>query len=284
MDEVGHRADASRVRARVGPHRDGARRGHPRPRVLGARGDGGAPGADRGRQPARERDRHAARAASARCALPTRRTRGEPRGVLHGLPIAVKDLEDTAGMRTTYGSPLFADARAGGRLAAGRAAAAAGAIVIGKTNTPEFGAGLADVQRGLRRHAQPVGPLAHAGRVERRRGGGGGRGDAAVRRRLGSRRQRPQPGRVLRPRRIAPLSRPDPGCRAGRPWNPLPVHGPIARTVADARCCFGRWRGPDPRDPLSLGRAVRRRPRRSTCAGCGSRGVATWAGCRSSRR
>ena len=63
------------------------------------------------------------------------------RGWLHGLPFAVKDLVDTAGLRTTYGSPLFAahvpleDAPLVRRLRA------AGAIVIGKSNTPEFGLG-----------------------------------------------------------------------------------------------------------------------------------------------
>ena len=46
-----------------------------------------------------------------------------PRGVLHGLPIAIKDLEDTAGMRTTYGSPLFAEHVPDARLADGGAAA-----------------------------------------------------------------------------------------------------------------------------------------------------------------
>jgi amidase len=65
--------------------------------------------------------------------------RGEPAGLLHGLPVAHKDLNDTAGVRTTYGSPLFAghvperDALVVSRMAG------AGAISLGKTNTPEFG-------------------------------------------------------------------------------------------------------------------------------------------------
>src|SRR3954451_15734502 len=69
------------------------------------------------------------------------RVPAERRGLLHGLPLAIKDLEDTAGMRTTYGSPLFAehvpdqDALLVARLRQ------AGAIIVGKTNTPEFGAG-----------------------------------------------------------------------------------------------------------------------------------------------
>src|SRR4051812_31452528 len=69
------------------------------------------------------------------------RARGGPLGVLHGLPLAVKDLEDTAGMRTTYGSPQFAghvperDSLMVSRLRA------AGGLIVGKTNTPELGAG-----------------------------------------------------------------------------------------------------------------------------------------------
>src|SRR3954452_925292 len=64
-----------------------------------------------------------------------------PSGVLHGLPIAVKDLEDTAGMRTTYGSTLFADHVPAEDSLVVERWRRAGAIVIGKTNTPEFGAG-----------------------------------------------------------------------------------------------------------------------------------------------
>src|SRR5262245_33133602 len=66
---------------------------------------------------------------------------GEPRGVLHGLPVAVKDLEDTAGMRTTYGSRLFAEHIPTHDSVLVERLKQAGAIVIGKTNTPEFGAG-----------------------------------------------------------------------------------------------------------------------------------------------
>jgi amidase len=64
---------------------------------------------------------------------------GDEVGPLHGLPIAIKDLEDTAGIRTTYGSPLFAEhVPTADSLLAARLRAA-GAIVIGKSNTPEFG-------------------------------------------------------------------------------------------------------------------------------------------------
>ena len=70
-----------------------------------------------------------------------RRARGDDLPALHGLPIAHKDLQDTAGVRTTYGSPSFrehvpeADSLQVARLRE------AGAILVGKTNTPEWGAG-----------------------------------------------------------------------------------------------------------------------------------------------
>jgi amidase len=65
----------------------------------------------------------------------------EPRGWLHGIPLAVKDLMATAGLRTTWGSPLFADhVPARDDLVAARMRAA-GAIFTGKTNTPEWGQG-----------------------------------------------------------------------------------------------------------------------------------------------
>lgn len=65
----------------------------------------------------------------------------EPRGWLHGLPIAVKDLCATKGLRTTWGSPLFADfVPVQDDLLAARMRGA-GAIFIGKTNTPEWGHG-----------------------------------------------------------------------------------------------------------------------------------------------
>src|SRR3982751_4154203 len=67
--------------------------------------------------------------------------RGEPLGPLHGLPVAHKDLLETAGVRTTFGSPLFKEnVPAKDNLLVTRMRAA-GAIFLGKTNTPEFGAG-----------------------------------------------------------------------------------------------------------------------------------------------
>ena len=72
-------------------------------------------------------------------ALETRLARGEPAGPLAGLPLGVKDLENAAGFVTTKGSRLYRDNRADFDDAAVARLKAAGAIVVGKTNTPEFG-------------------------------------------------------------------------------------------------------------------------------------------------
>ncbi len=67
--------------------------------------------------------------------------RGEEPGPLHGLPIAHKDLVDTAGIRTTYGSPIYADHVPDVDEPFVARLRAAGTVLVGKTNTPEFGAG-----------------------------------------------------------------------------------------------------------------------------------------------
>ncbi len=67
--------------------------------------------------------------------------RGEPVGVLHGFPFAVKDLTPVKGIRTTMGSPILKDNVPSADSAMVARVRAAGAIFIGKTNTPEFGLG-----------------------------------------------------------------------------------------------------------------------------------------------
>ena len=134
--------------------------------------------------------------------------RGGPLGLLHGLPVAHKDLADTAGVRTTYGSPLFAayvpdrDALVVARMAQ------AGAISLGKTNTPEFGAGSHTVNPVFGATRNPY----HLGRSA---GGSSGGAAAALAARLicladgsdlgGSLRN---PGQLLQRRRIAACSGP----------------------------------------------------------------------------
>ena len=67
--------------------------------------------------------------------------KGEPLGPMHGLPIGVKDVTTTAGIRTTFASPLFMDYVPEEDAEAVRRLKAAGAIVLAKTNTPEFACG-----------------------------------------------------------------------------------------------------------------------------------------------
>ena len=66
---------------------------------------------------------------------------GEPLGLLHGLPLGVKDLEDTAGLLTTYGSPISRGHVPSRDVVLVERLRAAGAILVGKTNVPELGAG-----------------------------------------------------------------------------------------------------------------------------------------------
>src|ERR1700730_4140099 len=79
-------------------------------------------------------DRERALAAARRCDTEP------PRGPLHGIPIAVKDLIDTADMPTSYGSPIYRDYRPAADASCVALARAAGAIVLGKTVTTEFAA------------------------------------------------------------------------------------------------------------------------------------------------
>jgi amidase len=72
---------------------------------------------------------------------------GDEVGLLHGVPIGIKDLTPTAGIRTTFGSPLHADHVPDEDAAVVTRLKQAGAIVVGKTNTPEFGAGANTVNR-----------------------------------------------------------------------------------------------------------------------------------------
>ena len=178
---------------------------------------------------------------------------GEPLGPLHGLPIAIKDLEDTAGIRTTYGSLAFAEhvPQADSLLVA--RLRAAGAIVVGKTNTPEFGVGSHTFNRVFGATRNPwaldrspggssggAGAALAAGLVPIADGsdhGGSIRNPASFNNVVGL---RPTPGLV-----------PDSG--AGDVWDTASVVGPMARTVGDLALMLTAISGPDPQSPLSYG-------------------------------
>jgi amidase len=181
-----------------------------------------------------------------------RLARGETAGPLHGLPIAVKDLEDTAGMRTTYGSPIYREHVPTADTLLVERLRRAGAILIGKTNTSEFGAG-----------SQTFNPVFGATRnpFDRTRTAGGSSGGAAAAVAAGM-----MPladasdlgGSIRNPAAFCGLVglRPSPGriptVPSSSPWSPLGVRGPIARTVEDAALLLRALCGPDPRAPLSL--------------------------------
>jgi amidase len=175
-----------------------------------------------------------------------------PLGVLHGLPIAVKDLEDTAGMRTTYGSPLFAEHVPEHDSLLVERLRRAGAIVIGKTNTPEFGA-------GSQTFNQVFGATRNPYDLSRTPGGSSGGAAAAVAAGmlpladgsdLGASVRNPSAFCNLVGLRPSPGRIPDAG--PGDIWNPFGVLGAIARTVPDVALALQALAGPDPRDPLSL--------------------------------
>jgi amidase len=178
--------------------------------------------------------------------------RGEKIGPLHGLPIAHKDMVLTRGVRTTFGSPILKDFVPDQDELIVERLRGAGAIMIGKTNTPEFGAGSQTYNPVFGETLNPYDPTKTCG------GSSGGSAVALAGGMLpiadgsdlgGSLRNpasfcnvvglRPSPGRVPTwPRQLA--------------WFPLSVEGPMARTVQDAALMLSVMAGPDRRSPISI--------------------------------
>jgi amidase len=177
---------------------------------------------------------------------------GTELGSLHGLPIAHKDTLLTRGMRTTFGSPIYKNfVPEESHLIVDRAASA-GAINLGKTNTPEFAAGSQTYNTLFGKTLNPY---------DLSRTCGGSSGGAAVALAAGlvpladgsdlaaSLRNpanfcnvvgfRPSPGRI-------------PVVPAKHAWGTLSVEGPMGRTVADAALLFSVQAGPDARAPVVL--------------------------------
>ncbi|WP_034287102.1 amidase [Amycolatopsis benzoatilytica] len=194
----------------------------------------------------------AERALAEAAAADERLARGEAVGPLHGIPVAHKETHDVAGVRTTYGSPLFADHVPDTDTLVVERIRSAGAIMLGKTNAPEFGAGSHTFN--------PVfGPTRNPYRRDLSAGGSSGGAAAALAAGLqplaegsdmgGSLRNpasfcnvvglRPSPGRV--PAWPAPL-----------PWDGLGVQGPMGRTVADVGLLLSVIAGYDERNPIAL--------------------------------
>ena len=123
--------------------------------------------------------------------------RGTPLGALHGLPIAHKDLVETEGIRTTRGSPFYRDFVPTQDAPIIRRMRAAGAVTLGKTNTPEFGAGSHTFNTVFGRHPQSVRYGEDVWRQQRRGGGSPRQRHDSHRRWQRHRWQSPQSGRVL---------------------------------------------------------------------------------------
>jgi amidase len=192
----------------------------------------------------------AERAMDAARAADEKQARGEPLGPLHGLPVAHKDLVNTAGIRTTFGSPLYKDNIPTTDALLVRRIRAAGALTLGKTNTPEFGAGSNtfnpvfgptrnpyDLTRTVGGSSGGAGCALTCGMVPIADGsdtGGSLRNPAAWTNVVGF---RPSPGRV-----------PD----DDGSWSPLSTAGPMARSVADVALFLSAIAGHHAADPLSL--------------------------------
>ena len=198
-----------------------------------------------------ERARKAAKAAEAR------QMKGEALGPLHGLPIGVKDLEATEGLRTTWGSRLYQDHVPKADAPHIRAIRSAGAIVLGKTNTPEFGAGANTTNAVYGATGNPFDPKKTCG------GSSGGSAVALATGMVplatgsdygGSLRTpagfcgvvgfRPSPGIVPSPARAVGLS-------------PFHVLGPMGRSVEDVYLLLKAEARVDRRDPFSNSDAQR---------------------------
>ncbi len=171
---------------------------------------------------------------------------------LHGLPVAHKDVHETAGLLTTYGSPLFAGYVPDRDELVIERMRAAGVITIGKTNVPEFAAGSHTFNPIFGTTRNPYDPA---------RSAGGSSGGAAVALACGM--QPLADGSDLGGSLRNPASfnnvvgfRPSPGRVPKWPaqlgWTTLNTAGPMARTVADAAFLLSVMAGPDPRSPVAL--------------------------------
>ncbi len=176
--------------------------------------------------------------------------RRDPIGVLHGLPVAHKDLVETAGIRTTWGSPFYRDHVPTHDALIVTRIRSAGAITVGKTNTPEFGAGSQTFNTIFGATRNPYDVTKTCG------GSSGGAATAVATRMLPIADGSDAGGSLRNPPAFCNVVglRPSPGRVASEStsWSPFAVSGPIARTVADVALFLSAIAGPDPRSPLAI--------------------------------
>jgi amidase len=174
-----------------------------------------------------------------------------PVGPLHGIPIAHKDLQDTAGLRTTYGSPIYADHIPLRNSLLVERSRAAGAICVGKTNTPEFGT-------GSHTYNAVFGVTRNPWSTDHSAGGSSGGAAAALAARMVPLADGSDMGGSLRnPASFCNVVglRPSAGLVPSWPvtdgWFTLAVDGPMARSVQDAALLLSVIGGHDPRSPIA---------------------------------
>jgi Asp-tRNA(Asn)/Glu-tRNA(Gln) amidotransferase A subunit family amidase len=192
-----------------------------------------------------DRARHSARAAEAEL------MRGGALGALHGLPVGIKDLSATAGLRSTRGSRLFADTVPAADDAIVAGLRAAGAIVLGKTNTPEFGAGANTRNAVYGATGNPFDPMKSAA------GSSGGSAVALATGMVPLASGSDMGGSLRNPASFCGIVgfRPTPGLvpdeTRGFGWSSLSVQGPMARNVPDLCLLLSAMVGDNPLDPLA---------------------------------
>jgi amidase len=177
---------------------------------------------------------------------------GAPLGPLHGLPVAHKDLVETAGIRTTFGSLIFKDHVPAHDAIIVERMKRAGAITLGKTNTPEFGAGSQTFNRVFGATKNPYDVTKTCG---------GSSGGAAVSLACGmvpladgsdsgGSLRNPASFCSVAGFRVAPGRVPT--AAVGNPWQTISVTGPMARDVSDVALLLSVMAGPDVRCPISI--------------------------------
>lgn len=172
-------------------------------------------------------------------------------GPLHGLPVVIKDVTETAGIRTTFGSPLYRDHVPAEDAEVVARLRRAGAIILGKTNTPEFACGAHTVNDVFGVTRNPWNP-------ELSPAGSSGGSAAAVAAGMVPLAQGTDFGCSVRiPAAFCGIVglRTTAGLIPNRdmrlPWDPGQVHGPLARSVEDAALMLDAMTGLDPLWPIS---------------------------------
>jgi amidase len=177
---------------------------------------------------------------------------GDELGLLHGLPTGIKDLEETKDLLTTYGSPLYRDYVPNyDNVMVGRVRAA-GAVVVGKTNVPEFGAGSNSRNPVWGATGNPFNTTLTAG------GSSGGSAASLATDLLPVCTGSDTGGSLRNPAAYCGIVgfRPSPGMvaveRRAMGWTPISVLGPMGRTVADTCLLYATQIGQHDSDPLSF--------------------------------